>query len=230
MDLQDLQNNWDNQFDTKEGKENLVMKLFKESRQNKVQSKLKRMVVYSILFMVFNLLVIIYSWIFIANNFPNLGVLVPGGALLIFSFIAFYMNVFQLNDISKIKFDAPIIDLQKTIEKLKIKRIRFMRFIFIFHNLYFWLMVVLVFSFDMFGFISTVWENAASLVILQVAFAILWFPIAFWLIKKYSQPKQKSKFWSKMSKDSFLTDQSVNLSLNRALGFLNEIEAFEKSN
>lgn len=228
MELQDLQNNWDGQFDTTGNKENLVMKLFKESRQTKVQSKLKKMVIYAILFMIFNLFVIIYSWIFIANNFPNPGVLVPGVALLIFSFIAFYMNVFQLNDISKIKFDTPIVELQKTIEKLKIKRIRFMRYIFIFSNLYFWLMVMLVFSFDMFGFISTIWENAAYLVIFHVVFSILWFPISFWMIKKYEQANESSKFWKRMSKDSYLTDQSVNASLNSALGFLSEIESFEK--
>lgn len=228
MELQDLQNNWNSQFDTKGNKENLVLQLFKESRHNKVRSKLTKLIIYSVLYMIFNLTVIVYSWIFIANNFPNPGVLVPGITLLVLSFIAFYMNVFQLNDIAKIKFDTPIVELQKTVEKLKVKRIKHNRFIFIFHNIYFWMMVMLVFSFDLFGLISTVWENAQFLVIFHLCFSVLWFPIAFWLLKKYNSPLGHSKFWNRMQKDSYLTDQSVNTSLNSALGFIQEIEAFEK--
>jgi hypothetical protein len=229
MELQELQNNWESQFNENENQKKLVVDLYKESKQNKVKSKLRKLVVYNILFMIYNLIVVILTWSFIANYFPNPGVLLPGATLLILSFIAFYMNVFQLNDISKIKLDNPVVELQKTIEKLKIKRIKHNRFIFIFSYIYFWLMVVLIFNFNLFTLISTVWQNAALVVVFHVTFSILWFPIAFWLLKKYDMPDEKSKFWSKLKKDSFLTDQSVNFSLNDAQIFLQDIEVFEKS-
>lgn len=228
MELQDIQNNWNNQFDTKGNNPNLVLQLFKESRQNKVRSKLTKVIIYTLLYMLFNLTIIVYSWMYIANHFPKLGVLVPGSILLILSYTAFFMNVFQLNDLAKIKFDTPIVELQKIIEKLKIKRIKHNRFIFIFSNIYFWMMVMLIFSFDLFELLSAVWENAPYVVIFHFCFSTLWFPIAFYLLKKYNSPLGHSKFWNRMKKDSYLTDQSVNESLNSALGFVREIEAFEK--
>ncbi|NOR75956.1 MAG: hypothetical protein GQ525_12460 [Draconibacterium sp.] len=228
MNLQELQNSWKNQHSEQSKQNNLVIQLFKESRQNKVKSKLKKLVVYNILFMVFNLLVIIFSFKFIANNFPNPGVIIPAAVLIILSAIAFYKNVFQLDDISKIKFDTPIVKLQKIIEKLKVKRVKHNRFIFILSIIYFWLMVVLVFSFDIVTLISTVWQNAALVVIFHGAFIILWFPLAFWFLNKYNSTAGESKLWNKFGKNSYLTDHSVNSSLNSAQLFLQEIKEFEQ--
>lgn len=228
MDLQKLQDNWESQFDIKGNEENLVLQLFRESRQNKVKSRLNYLVVYNILFMVYNLTVIILSWNYIAQSLPNPGYWIPGSLLIILSLIAFYMNVFQLNDVLNIKFDQPIVELQKTISKLKVKRIKHNRYIFIFSNIYFWLMIMMIFSLDLFALITTVWENAALVIIFHTLFSIIWFPIAFWLLNKYDMPDENSKFWAKLKKDSYLTDQSVNFSLNKTLGFLQEIESFEK--
>lgn len=228
MELHDLQNNWDKQDNTQEIKNNIVIKLFKESRQNKVKSNLKKLVGYSILFMIFNLLVLVFAGKFAFSNYTNLGVVIPGVLLMILSAVVFLKNIAQLSDISKINYDLPVVQLQKIIERLKIKRVKHNRFIFIFSNIYFWLMVLLIFSLDFNVLISTVWQNAPLVIIIHTVLSILWYPLAFWLLKKYDQPDEQSKFWSKLKIDSYLTDQSVNFSLNNAQSFLNEIVVFEK--
>lgn len=224
MNLQDLQQSWG----TLEVQNNLVTKLFKESRQSKVAYNLKKNTLYSVLFMLFNLAVIIYTWFTLVENFPRLTLVVQSLLLLILSKIIFYKNVWQLDMIAKINYTEPIIKTQKTIEQLKIQRIKHNRFIFTFCILYFWLMVSLLFRWDITLLIPSIWANAPIVVVIHLGMLILWFPIAFWILKKYDSTKIVSKFWNKMRNESFLTNQSVNSSLNNALSYLQEIKSFEK--
>lgn len=228
MNLQDLQQQWGNQYKGQENSGSLVLKLLIKSRQTKVNSKLNRLRFNSILFMLFNLLVIIYTWFVLAENFNNLPLAIPLIALLILSKITFYMNVWQLDHLAKINFALPITSLQKQISKLKVLRIKHNRFIFIFCNLYSWLMLSLLFEWNILSVVETVWENAPIVVIIHLSMIVLWFPLAFWLLHKYDTATGTTNFWTKLQKDSFLTDQSVNSSLNNINTFLDEIEEFEK--
>ena len=185
------------------------------------------MTVFCILFMVYNLFVNIYSWIVLVTNFSNLSLRYTGIIMVILTYIAFHKNVLQLNSISKINNSKPIVESQKIIGKLKIQRIKHNRFIFIFANLHFWALVILVFQWDLSLLIPVVWENAAIVVVFHLGLLVLWFPLALWFLRKYDSVGKLSKFWSKMERESYLTDQSTNSSLNKALEFVNEIESFE---
>ncbi len=87
--------------------------------------------------------------------------------------------------------------------------------------------MTIFFQLDLTIMIPEIWKNAPIVIIINVGLAILWVPLGLLLIKKY-HANSNSKFWAKMSKDSYLTDQSVDFSLNQALSYLKEIETFEK--
>ncbi len=179
--------------------------------------------------MLFNLVIIVYVWLILVENFSNLVLVIQALLLLVLSKIIFYKNVLQLDKIAKINYVEPIIKTQKIIEQLKFERIKHHRFIFIFSNLYFWLMITLLFQWDITLLISAIWAKAPIVVIIHVGMLILWFPIAFWILKKYDSTNKVSKFWKKVKDESFLTDQSVNSSLNNVLSYLQEIKSFEKN-
>lgn len=228
MKLQDIQKQWGNQFKDSGDFDNILHKLFIESRQSKVINQLNKLRLFSILYIIFNLIIISYTSLTLITNINNLTLVCPLVILNILSIIAIYMNFWQLGSFSKINFSSPITSLQKDLSKLKLIRIKHNRFIFLFCNLYSWLLLTLLFKWNIFSLVSVVWENAPIVVIIHLGMSILWFPFALWLLHKYDSSAGKSNFWSKMQKDSFLTDQSVNSSLNNINSFLLEIKEFEK--
>ncbi len=228
MNLESIQQEWGNQYIGIAGDDDLVIRLFKESRLKKVDSNLKRTVLHNILFMVYNVIIIVYAWLVLVVNFNTLGISVTAGAMLILSKIVFYKSMEQLYLISKINYSEPIVKLQKRIEHLKKGRIKHNRFIFIFCNLYFWFLMTLIFRMDPLRVIPVLWEKAAILVIIHIGFSILWFPLSLWILSKYDSPSRDSNFWSRLGRNSLLTDESVNFSLNKINLFLKEVESFEK--
>lgn len=224
MELESLKQDWHNQ----EFKDELIVRLFKESRRQKADTEFRKMTIYSLLFMVFNLLVNIYAWLVMIPNSSNTSIVISGISVLILTYVVFYMNVQHLSLVSKINILKPVIEVQKVIGRLKLLRVRHNRFIFIFSNLFFWSLMVLVFKIDFELLIPAVWEKAAVVPIIHISFAILWFPLSLWILKKYDSNTENSKFWTRLKTESFLTDESLNYSLNNSLEYLREIEAFEK--
>ena len=226
MNIQDLQQNWREQ----ENQDDLVTKLFKESKYNKVGSLIKKNALNSILFILFNLIINIYTWSVLTSNFQNISTRYIGILMLILTYIVLFKNIQQLNSINKINNSRPIVELQKLIGKLKVQRIRHNKFIFIFSNLFFWSLIILIFKWDLELMIPYIWEKASIVVIIHLSFSIIWFPLSIWILNKYNTASEASKFWSRLNRESYLTDQSLNSSLNNALTYLKDIEAFENEN
>lgn len=226
MNIQDLQKNWNEQ-----GKlDGLVIKLFKESRHNKIDAVIKKNVLNSILFILVNLTINIYTWLVLVSNFENNSTRYIGILMLILTYIVLLKNIQQLSSVSKINYSSPIIKLQKLIGKLKIERLRHNRFIFIFSNLFFWSLIILIFKWDLTLLIPYIWQKAAIVVIIHTSFSIIWIPLSIWILYKYDTAPESSKLWNRLSRESYLSDQSLNSSLNKTLIYLKEIEAFENEN
>lgn len=228
MKVEDLQNAWSQAHVEEMSQSTLIRQLFMESRQSKISIRLNRMIVYSVLFMVFNLGVVIISWLTMLSHLSNRTVVVGGILAIVLSKVVFFLNVIQIGRIKGMSFDQPVTKLQQTLMKLKVNRIRHNRFIFIFSNIYFWLMVTLLFRWDLEVIAREVWMNAPIALIIHVGMLVGWFPVAIWLLKKYDTSGRTSKFWNRMKKDSYLTDASVNSSLNEVLGYLDDIRSFRK--
>lgn len=226
MNIQDLQQEWHEQGN----QDDVVTKLFKESRHRKIDDLIKKNVVSSILFMLLNLIINIYVWSILISNFGNISTRYFGILMLILTYVVLFKNIQQLNSIYKINNSRPIVELQKLIGKLKVERIRHNRFIFIFSNLFFWSLIILIFKWDLALLIPYIWEKASIVVIIHISFSIIWFPLSIWILNKYNTTTETSKFWSRLNRESYLSDQSLNFSLNNALTYIKEIEAFENEN
>lgn len=222
MNIQDLQQEWNEQGN----QDDLVTKLFKESRHSKIDALLKKNVVSSILFMLLNLIINIYVWSILISNFENISTRYIGMLMLILTYAVLFKNIRQLDFIYKINNSKPVVELQKLIEKLKVERIRHNRFIFIFSNLFFWSIIILIYKWDLTLLIPYLWEEASIVVIIHIGFSIIWFPLSLWILNKYDKA-ESSKFWNRLNRESYLSDQSLNTSLNNALTYLKEIEDFE---
>lgn len=222
MNIQDLQQEWNEQGN----QDDLVTKLFKESRHSKIDTLLKKNVVSSILFMLLNLIINIYVWSILISNFDNISTRYIGILMLILTYVVLFKNIRQLDFIYKINNSKPVVELQKLIGKLKVERIRHNRFIFIFSNLFFWSIIILIYKWDLTLLIPYLWEEASIVVIIHISFSIIWFPLSLWILNKYDKA-ESSKFWNRLNRESYLSDQSLNTSLNNALTYLKEIEDFE---
>ncbi len=222
MNIQDLQQEWNEQGN----QDDVVTKLFKESRHRKVDALLKKNVVSSILFMLLNLIINIYVWSILISNFENISTRYIGILMLILTYAVLFKNIRQLDFIYKINNSKPVVELQKLIGKLKIERIRHNRFIFIFSNLFFWSIIILTYKWDLTLLIPYLWEEASIVVIIHIGFSIIWFPLSLWILNKYDK-SESSKFWNRLNRESYLSDQSLNTSLNNALTYLKEIKDFE---
>jgi hypothetical protein len=223
MNIQDLQQEWNEQGNYGD----LVTKLFKESRHSKIDTILKKNILSSILFMLLNLIINIYTWLVLVSNFENISTRYIGILMLILTYISLFKNILQLDFIYKINYSKPIVELQKLIGKLKVERIKHNRFIFIFSNLFVWSLIILIYKWDLTLLIPYIWEEASIVVVIHIGFSVIWFPLSLWILIKYDNA-ESSKFWNRLSRESYLSDQSLNSSLNNALTYLKEIEGFEK--
>lgn len=227
MNIDDLQNEWNQQFDGNESATDVGLKLFKESRHSKIQNILSKHVFHSVIFMGFNLLIVVASWLVLVQHLANWAISVPAALMIVLSSIVFYKNVIQLDLIRKIDFSRPILQLQTTIEKLKVKRIQHNRFIFVFCILYFWLAATLVFQWDLTALVPAVWDKAPVVVIIHLGMLLVWFPASLWLLRIYDDVEDRHSFWKWLERDSYLTDRSLNTSLNSSLHYLNELKVFD---
>lgn len=223
MDIQDLKNDWNKQH----FQDSLVVKLFRESRESKVKGILRKMTFFTVLWMLFTLFAIVYTWLVLVEQYLNMSVLVTGALVLVLSYIVFFKNVLQLDRISKINSTKPVVELYTLINLLKVQRIRHNRFIFIFSVIYCWSFAILFFGLDLTVLIPVVLENAPIVIYIHISFIVAWFPLSLWILKKYDDAKHGG-FWERLRKNSFLLDDSVNTSLNEAIDYLNEIREFEK--
>ncbi|MDY8134308.1 hypothetical protein [Aquimarina sp. 2201CG5-10] len=223
MDIQDLQQKWNEQGNYND----LVTKLFIESRHSKIDTVIKKNMLNTILFMLLNLVVNIYAWLVLVSDFENISTRYIGILMLILTYIVVFKNIRQLDCIYRINNSKPIVELQKLIGKLKVERIKHNRFIFIFSNLFFWSLIILIFKWDLTLLIPYIWQEASIVVIIHMGFSIIWFPLSVWILNKYDATTKKSKFWKRLNKDSYLSDESLNSSLNNALSYLKEVEVFE---
>ena len=227
MNIDDLRNEWNQQFDGSESTSEIVRKLFRESRQSKIQSTLRKLVLHCVLFMAFNFFVLAGSSLVLVEEFANVAMMVPAALMIVLSAIVVCANAMQLDLIRKIDFSRPVLQLQTTVEKLKLKRVRHNRFIFMTCFLYFWLAVTLMFRLDLTALVPTVWSKAPIVVVVHLGMLLIWFPVSVWLLRIYDTVDGRNSFWLWLEHGSYLTDHSLNVSLNSCLEHLKELKSFD---
>jgi len=220
METTELKELW-KQYDAKLEKNwNLNLKLVKDMNLEKTKSSINTFTMLKGFTIIFQLMVVSFLTNFLIDNFSNLLLAAQGGILLVLTYVALIWNVYQMTLIMMINYNEPVLAIQKKIEKLKIQKLRYNKFIFYSSYPFVFLMAFTVLHISPVYF--PIWWMIPNIIL-----AILWFPMAYWLIRKYNSPNLLSPFWKQMAKDSSLTPDSVSKALNNSLSFLKEIEQFE---
>ncbi|NAS31070.1 hypothetical protein GTQ40_08825 [Flavobacteriaceae bacterium R38] len=224
MDTSDLKEIWNSYDEKLEANWVLNYHILKELKMEKVQSAIKKMRNSGIVWVIIQHLIGIYLISTMINDDHKIQLIIPTALLILITYITAFWGGHHMGLLLKIDYDQPIATIQENIQKLKLSKLKNYRFIFVFSHLYFWLVVIVLLRID----VVVLWQNSPLFVIVQSLFILSYFPFAFWIIKKYTSKKPKSKFWRTLEKDSLLTEDSVDKNINEALGFLKEIEAFKR--
>jgi hypothetical protein len=222
METNELKKLWE-QYDAKLEKNwKLNLKLIKDMKLEKTKSSVNRFTFFMSLTILFDFILANYLANFIIDNFSDFTLTAPAYILSIVTYIAIIWVFYQLGLVFMIKYSEPIIEIQKKIEKLRIEKLKFNKFIFYISYPFVYLIGFTVLHLDLTQF-------PIKWMIPNIVLAILWIPLCNWLIKKYNSPKTTSGFWKSLSRDSSLTPESASRSLNKSLNFLHEIREFETS-
>lgn len=222
METNKLKKLWD-KYDAKLDENwSLNMRIIKEINLQKTKSSVQNLTVLKILSLIFQFTVVFFLADFIFENHQNVWLTLPAYIATILTYIALIWNFYQMGLIFTIKYDEPIISIQKKIEQLKIQKLRYNKFIFYASYPYVFLMAITVLHIDL-TYLPINW------VFPNIILAVIWFPFCYWLINKYNSNNLKSKLWKSLSRDSTLTPDSVSKSLNKSLDFLKEIRNFEQT-
>lgn len=220
METNELKELWKHYDARLEKNWNLNLKLIKDMKLEKTKSSMNRFTFFMSLSILFDFFIANYLVKFIIDNFSNITLTAPAYLLSIITCIAIIWSFYQLGLVLTIGYSAPVVDIQKKIEKLRLEKLKFNKFIFYvsYPFVYFGGFVLLHLDITQFP---------VSWMIPNIVLAILWIPLCNWLIRKYNTPGLTSKFWKSLSKDSSLTPESASMSLNKSLTFLKEIREFE---
>ena len=223
METNELKKLW-KQYDAKLEKNwALNLKLIKDMKLERTKSSMNRYTFFMSLTILFDFILANYLLNFIIDNFSDFTLTAPAYILSLVTYIAIIWSFYQLVLVLMIKYSEPIIEIQKKIEKLRIEKLKFNKFIFYISYPFVYFIGFTVLHLDITQF-------PIKWMIPNIVLAILWIPFCNWLIKKYNSPKLTSTFWKSLSRDSSLTPESASKTLNKSLNFLHEIREFETSN
>jgi len=223
METKELKDLW-NKYDAKLSRSwSLNLKIIKNMNLQKTKSSMNTFTFLKSLSILLLFVIAHFLINFIIDNFQNVTLTFPAYLLSIATYIALIWSFYHLGLTIMINYSEPIVEIQKKIEKLKIQKLRYNKFVFYISYPFVYLTGFIVLHLDITLF-------PLKWMIPNIILAILWMPFCNWLIRKYNSDNLNSNFWKSLSRDSTITPQSVSKSINHSLDFLAEIIKFEQSN
>lgn len=222
MEQNELISIWKQYDDRLEKTMKLNLNILKEMNMQKVRSSMNMFTLRRGLSLVFQLFVAQFLVSFIIDNVQNISLTAPAYLLAILTYIALIWNIYHLYHILTVNYGGSVLVIQKQIEKLRIQKLQYNKFIFYGSYPFVFLMGFTVLHIDLTLF-------PIKWLIPNILIALAWFPFCRWLIRKYNSDNLRSKFWTSLSEGSTLTPGSASKSLNNSLDFLREMKDFETS-
>ncbi len=222
MEATEIQNLWKKYDEKLERNWKLNLKLVKDMNLQKAKSSMRTFTLLKVLSIVFQMMIANFLISFIIDNFHDISLTIPAYVLAVLTYIALFWNFYQLGLIFTINYGKSIVFIQKKIEKLKILKLRYNKYLFYGSYPYVFLMTFTILHIDL-KYLPIKW------LIPNLVLVILWIPLCNWLIKKYNSRDLTSSFWKSLRNDSSLTPESASKTLNNSLRFLNEIQQFEQT-
>lgn len=162
---------------------------------------------------------------YIYNNFHTLHLVLPAALLWLFALLQVIFSIYQMNVLLHIEYDSPITKIQKTLETLKVHRIRYLSLTRFAYALL-WLPVLMVvckafFDIDIYINSNQLWLAST----LGAGFAFTVFGV--WLSLTVGKTDIHSPFLLHMINNIDSSD-ITGKGLYSAISFLHDIEEFEK--
>jgi hypothetical protein len=124
MELEELQGAWQ-RLDEKLGRTlELESELLRLAVTRPARRRIHRMAIWPAIDIGACVGVLILTGFFIAAHWNSLALVAPAGVLMIASVMLLIDNVLQLQRVSEIDWDGPVVDIQSSLSKLRIAKIR----------------------------------------------------------------------------------------------------------
>ena len=218
MNLEQLKDVW-NDHDRKLDKNlKLNLRILREMNLDKTKSKMRTLMILRIAEASFFFIIVIYLWIFIADNFFISAPAISAFVLNVFATVGLAGGIWQIALIGMIDYAGPVTSIQKQLAKIKSHGIRILKLIILsipFYMAYIFLGSKLLFGIDLYEFADFKWLAANIILSLCLIFPTLW------LYKELSM-KAPTRKWVKT-----LIEDVGGKQITAALEILNEIEKFE---
>jgi hypothetical protein len=161
----------------------------------------------------------------IYNHLPLLHFVLAAGIIYLFALDQTIFLIYHLRKVLQLNYDAPIIDIQKRVERIKIHRIRILM-VTRFSYALLWVPVLIVgaeilIGVDLYAYLNGMW------LLIQVLIGFIFIGFGAWLSKRFVDQKITSPFLSKVVNNTTIND-FTGRSLVSAMTFLRDIEAFEQ--
>jgi len=221
MELTDLKNIWA-QYDQKiERNWQLNMHLLRQTNFDKAKSQLSYVTGLNVVSLVISGSLMILYASFVYQNIQSIYFAAAGLILFCWTLLIAISAIEQLNIIHSIDYSAPVLEIQKRLQKLRLCIIRYLRLSILVLPLYmahtlFWSKLLL--DLDMVQVADNNWWLVQGAITL-----VVFVPLTIWLFRKLS-PKYVHKRW--MSK---IISGSGGKQIIKAIDLLEEIRQFEKT-
>lgn len=221
MELEELRSLWAAHDEKLNKSLQLNIKLLREVNLGKAGKKLGALMAGKIAEMAVLLFMIIYLLNFTISYFTEPGFSVPSVIIMAFIISGFISDIRQLALIVQLRDsqDAPVSQLQKKVERLKLFIVNYVKMSFI--SIPFYPLLMIVGGKIFFGLNCWALQHRPFL-IANFAAGLLLVPLFLWLYRQLSKQNIKQVFV-----DGLLSGSGWNQAVS-AQQFLNEIEAFEK--
>lgn len=220
MMLDDLKSRWD-AYDRKLDKAlRLTLRLQRESGVRQVGASLRGLTVGVVAELALSVVLVLWLGGFMAAHVADLRYLLPAIGLHVFSVFQLVFGAYQWWALNHLDPTAPLLEAQRRLTELRIRRIRVIGWTFLLAPLL-WVPLLLVLlkgvlGLDAYAVLSPAWL-AANIVL---GAAII--PLGFWIARRVAGQRQR---WPWVAP---LLDDLGGQSLSRALARLDELAAFER--
>lgn len=164
--------------------------LYEESRISQVSSALRRFTIFPVLDLMFGMVIMIFAWSFVLENWPVGYLLAPAVSLLVFAHAAVAISIYDLTLIGRVSFGGSICETQSLIERLKSNRIREFKWAVLLAPWlgfsFFMMVIAWVTDFQVFQKLSMAW------ILGNFIFGILFIPVGLWIAQRLAQRKSNA--------------------------------------
>jgi hypothetical protein len=216
MELDDLKKRWEEQDRKLDASIRLDTALLRASVLGKTGTALRLLVAS----LVIDLAIALWLGSFVADHVAQTRFLVPGAALLVGVIALAILSVRQIEALSQVDYDAPIVTIQKRLESLRVERIRSVKWTLLLAPLA-WTPLLIVaqkalVGVDAYAIFDTAWLAG------NVVFGLLVIAVAVWVSRRYEDRMERSPLVRSLMRDL------AGYNLNAAAAFLGSLSEFEK--